>query len=266
MKRSYSETPVGGPSGQLVAGGELQLAQHRGYVGLDRLDRDVEPLGELPVGVAAGDQPQHLALPWRELVESGVGRGYGRRGRRLRGEGVEHEAGEPGREHRITVADPSDGFDQFVGTDGLGDVAARAGPDQADHVLGGVGHRQGEEPDGRALGEHALEDGLATAAREVHVEQHDLGLGLEDAGDGRRHVDGGADDVDALLDLGPHAGEEQPMVVDQERAHASRTLRRHRHAVMSVSRSCGDLQCDLGADPGRRRTRWRDPRRVPCAP
>src|SRR4051794_35937544 len=34
------QAAVRGPAAQLVAGGELQLAEHAGHVGLDRLDRD----------------------------------------------------------------------------------------------------------------------------------------------------------------------------------------------------------------------------------
>ena len=47
MRRTLSRRPgasdeaaVGGPAGQLVAVGQLQLAQHRRHVGLDRLHRD----------------------------------------------------------------------------------------------------------------------------------------------------------------------------------------------------------------------------------
>ena len=58
-------------------------------------------------------------------------------------------------------------------------------------------------------------------------------------------VDGGADDVDPLLDLGPHAGEEQPVVVDQERAHragpfaviGASSCRCHGHAGISSATS-----------------------------
>src|SRR6266487_4715951 len=63
------EAPVGCPARQLVPVGHLQLAQHVGDVGLDRLDRDVELLGDLLVRVPARQQSQHLPLPVGELVQ-----------------------------------------------------------------------------------------------------------------------------------------------------------------------------------------------------
>ena len=63
----------------------------------------LEPQGDLLVEVAARDQAQDLALARRQLVELGVDLGL----RDLAVEGVEHEAGEPGREDRVAVADPA---------------------------------------------------------------------------------------------------------------------------------------------------------------
>ena len=58
-------------------------------MGLDRLHRDEQLLGDLLVGVAAGDQPQHLALALGEPVQVLVDRrGVGG------GERVQHETGE----------------------------------------------------------------------------------------------------------------------------------------------------------------------------
>ena len=74
------------------------------HVGLDGLDRDEQLLGDLLVGVAAGDQPHHLALALGEPVEVLVDGGHLDRA----GERVEHEAGQPRREHRVAVGDPAD--------------------------------------------------------------------------------------------------------------------------------------------------------------
>src|SRR5438270_9037701 len=71
---------LGGPAGELVAAGELELAQHRRHVGLHRLGRDRQLAGDLLVGVAAGDEAQDLALSGGELVELGVERGGGAAG------------------------------------------------------------------------------------------------------------------------------------------------------------------------------------------
>ena len=83
------EPPLGRPAGQLVAVGELELAQHGGHVGLDGLGRDPRPQRDLLVHVAAREVAQDLALAGGELVEVGVGRPA--RAARA-GEGVEDEA------------------------------------------------------------------------------------------------------------------------------------------------------------------------------
>src|SRR5664279_1425954 len=69
--RRSDQPPVAGSARELVAVGQLQLAQHRGDVGLHGLDRDEQLAAYLPVGVAAGDQPQHLPLSWRQGSSSG---------------------------------------------------------------------------------------------------------------------------------------------------------------------------------------------------
>ena len=102
----------------------------------------LEVAAHLLVGVAAGDQAQHLTLARRELVELGVEPGAGRT---ALGERVEHEAGQPRREHGVPGGDPVDGLEELGPRDRLGDVAAGAGPDDVDHVLGRVGHREGQE-------------------------------------------------------------------------------------------------------------------------
>ena len=60
-----TEAAVGGPARQLVAARQLELAQHRRHVRLDRLRRDVEPQCDLLVHVAARDVLEHLALARR---------------------------------------------------------------------------------------------------------------------------------------------------------------------------------------------------------
>ena len=81
----------GFPTGQLMAAGELQFAQYRGDVSLDRLDRDGEPPGDLLVGVAAGNLAKHLTFHAGSVGQLGVGRP----GERAC-EGIEHKAGEAG--------------------------------------------------------------------------------------------------------------------------------------------------------------------------
>jgi hypothetical protein len=180
-------------------------------VGLDGLEADEQLGGDLLVRVAAREQPQHLALARGEPVELLV------RHRRLGPERVEHEPREARREHRVAVGDPAYGGGQLLGGHRLGDVAAGAGADDRDDVLGRVGHRQRQEP-GRRLPD-ALEHGDATAVGHVHVEQHDVGL--EPADDLHRlgHRGGLPDDVDELADLGTHPGPEELVVVDEHDPH-----------------------------------------------
>src|SRR5699024_6456566 len=79
------------PPGELVPAGQLELAQHAGDVGLDRLDRDEQFACDLLVGIAARDQPHHLALAVGEPVQVLVDLGH----LDGPGEGVQHEAREP---------------------------------------------------------------------------------------------------------------------------------------------------------------------------
>ena len=123
--------------------------------------------------------------------------------------------------------------------DRLGDVAAGAGPDHGDDVLGGVGHRQGQElqlrrarrrtasitarppPPGRWTSSSTTS---GRAARIPATRRGDVG--------GLAHHD-----RDLPAELGPHAGPEQRVVVDEEDAD--------RHGAASTA--AGRKQADLGA-------------------
>src|SRR5580692_7896779 len=119
------QSPMDRPAGQLVAAGELKLAQHGGDVRLDGLCRDAELSGDLLVHVAARDVLEHLALARRQQVEFRV---Y-LCGRNLTGERVEHEARQARRENGITLVHPANRVGQLGAGDRLGDVAARARAD-----------------------------------------------------------------------------------------------------------------------------------------
>src|SRR5664280_2280551 len=211
--RRSDQPPVAGSARELVAVGQLQLAQHRGDVGLHGLDRDEQLAAYLPVGVAAGDQPQHLPLSWRQGVQLGV---HGHPDRRRRpGEGVQHEPREPRREDGVPIGYPPDRGRQVGAADGLGDVAARARADDTDHVLGGVGHAEGEKPDVGTARCHRGQHRLTATAGQVDVEQDDVGPAGLDHRHGRLHVGGLPDDLHAVAEFGPHARAEEPVVVDQ---------------------------------------------------
>jgi hypothetical protein len=201
-----------------MPGGKLQLAQHRRDVALDGLARDEQIARDLLVGVALGDQPQHLALPRGQLVEFRIeGRlDVVRRGRR--GEGVKDEAGQPVREHRVAVRDPPDRVREVGGGDRLGDVAPRARPDHRDHVLRGVRGRQREELDLGMLLLDRGDDGMTAAARQVHVEQNHIREEPPDQLDRRGDVVRLADHLHPAAELGAYARAEQAVVVDEQHA------------------------------------------------
>ena len=72
--------------------------------------------------------------------------------------------------------------------DRLGDVAAGAGPDHVDDVLGGVGHRQRQEHHLRAAPAWTCSStARAAAVGHVHVQQHDVRAIGGDPGDRLAH-------------------------------------------------------------------------------
>ena len=75
---------------------------------LDGLHRDLEAASDLLVGEATGDEAKHLPLPWRQLVQFGIGSGN------RPSESIEHETGEPRREDGIPIVHPADRIDQVI--------------------------------------------------------------------------------------------------------------------------------------------------------
>src|SRR6185436_14445398 len=196
---------------QLVAARELELSQHRGDVRLDGLRGDVEAEGDLLVHVAASDVLEDLALAGGEGVELGLWL------RRRPGERVQHEAGEPGGEDGIALVHAPYRLRQLVAGDALGHVAAGAGPDDRDHVLGGVGHRQRKEARRRLAQCRGAADHLhAAAVRHVHVEQHDVGVLALDGVERVLHAARLAGDLEQRLQLRAHARAKELVVVDDE--------------------------------------------------
>ncbi len=64
-----------------------------------------------------------------------------------------------------------------------------------------------------------LDDRLATAVGHVDVDEHDVGAALADELDGRADLVGVPDHLDGVPELGPHPGQEEMMIVDEEHAH-----------------------------------------------
>jgi hypothetical protein len=155
---------------------------------------------------------QDLALAGGELVELRVDL----LGRDVAGERVQHEPGEPRREDRVALADAADGVGEVGAGDRLRHVAAGAGADDRDDVVGVVADREREEALlGAPLG--GLLDHLdAAATGHVDVEEDDVGLALGDLADGVLDGLGLAEDLDQVTELGLHPGAEDPVVVDDD--------------------------------------------------
>lgn len=69
--RSY-DAPVGGPSCEFPTIRQLQFAQHRRDVGLDRLDRNEQLGGDLLIRVSARYQAHDLLLAGREHIDRDI--------------------------------------------------------------------------------------------------------------------------------------------------------------------------------------------------
>ena len=183
---------------------------------LDRLHRQRELTSDLLVGVAAGNEAQHLALTGRQLVELLVDAHAGR----AHGEGIQHEAGQTRREHRVAGRDPLDRVGQLGAADGLRDVPTGTGADDGNDVVGRIRDGQGEEADVRMPGQHAADDCLTATAGHVHVDQHHIGQPLADHLDRRLDLRGVADHIDVRGELRLHADPEDVMVVHEEDPYA----------------------------------------------
>ena len=72
------------------------------------------------------------------------------------------------------------------------------------------------------MGQDAAQHGVPAASGEVHVEQDHVGQALADELDGGRGLVGLAHHLDRVAQLGPHAGPEHGMVLDEEDAGPAR--------------------------------------------
>ena len=73
---------------------------------------DDEPRGDLGVGQALGDQPQHLGLARRERGQRAEA---ARRGGRSRANSLDQPAGDARGEQRVAGGDDADGVEQPLG-------------------------------------------------------------------------------------------------------------------------------------------------------
>ena len=173
------------------------------------------------------------------------------------GEGVEDEARQTRREHGVARRDPVDGLQELRARNRLGHVAAGAGPNDVDHVLGRVGDRQGQEAHLGMLGQDAAQDGVAAAARQVHIEQDDVGQALADELHRRPRLVGLPHHFDGVAQFGLDAGPEDRVVLDQEDAGAPLGLGVH------VIRARGGMEsCTSAPSPGAERMTAVPPKRA----
>src|SRR5271166_3381347 len=204
------QPPVHRPARQLVAAGELELAQHGRHMSLDGLRRDAELDGDLLVHVPARDVLEHLALARRQQVQLRVHL----RGRDLTGEGVEYEAGQARREHGVAIAHAAHRVGQLGGGDRLRHVAASTRADQRDHVLSRVADREREKANGRAALANTPDHLRPAAPRHVDIEQDDVRLELLDRLHGALHVAALSYDLDLLAETRAHTCAEEVVIVD----------------------------------------------------
>ena len=111
-------------------------------------------------------------------------------------------------------------------------------------------------------GMDAAQHGVAAAAGQVHVEQHDVGEALVDELDGRLGLVRLAHHLDRVAELGLHAGPEHRVVLDEEDAGpAGRRRAARRRAHLTRSRRGMDSWTSAPS-PGAERTTAEPPKRA----
>src|SRR3569833_2331872 len=199
-----------------------ELVQHRRHVVLHGLLRQEQPLRDLPVGQAFGDQVQHPPLLRAELLVPRV------RGRDvLAAQLVHHRRGQRGVQQRAADGDRADRVDQRPAGHLLEHVPGRARHDRTEErvvVRIGREHQAGRRRrDGRAdLAAHLD----ALAVRQPDVEDRDVRAGLRDPDQRLRHRARLAAHLAVLYGLedGLQAGADQLVVVQQEHRDRHRPL------------------------------------------
>ncbi len=165
---------------------------------LHRLLADGEAAGDLGVGQALGDQPEHLGLAGREGAERRQPVG----GRRpAAGELGDQAAGDGGGDQRVARGDDPDGVEQPLGGDVLEQEPAGPGVQCVVHVLVEVERRQHQDA-GPAVGRrrHDAPRGLdAVEVGHAHVHDHDVGVVLGAQPHRRQTVGREADDPEVGL-------------------------------------------------------------------
>ena len=185
-------------------------------MGLDGRRLDDELGGDLGVGQATREQPQHVVL-------AGGQPGQGRRLMGRPGELLDQPAGADGREKRVTGMHGPDGGDQLGRRRGLEQEPGSAGPERIHDVVIEVECRQHHHA-GRGELRKQPPGGLDPVQhRHADVHQHEVGPGPERALDGLAPVGCLGDDLDIGLGVEdePEAAAHERLVVgEQDADHA----------------------------------------------
>ncbi len=146
---------------RVVAAGESLLAPGVTRRVIDAFVRRAAP------ATAPREQPEHLALSWRE----GLHQGGGLATRRTAGgdERVDHATGDSGVEQRVAAGRGADGAHQLLPRHRLQQEPGGPGPEGLDHVLVGVERRQHDDG-GRQVGVGADPAGGRDAVHPRHAQ------------------------------------------------------------------------------------------------
>src|SRR6266540_4505954 len=159
----------------LDAVSEVELAEDAGDVGFDGCFADEQGCGDLVVGLAFGDQLEHLELAVGQLVELGGG---GLPGWGAAGELFDQAAGDRWGEQRFALGDGADGVGELFGADVFEEEAAGAGFHRVVDVFVHVEGCQHQHPGRLRVGDQAAGRFEPVQLGHADVHQHDVGLQL----------------------------------------------------------------------------------------
>ncbi len=195
--RCQSAAPVARlqrPHDRVRPAGDPELGVDRGDRVAHRLVGDVELAGDVVVGAAGGDHPEHGALTFGEVGERLVldlAGGATRQQRR-------HLLGHRRPEDHPAAGGGTDRVVHLLGTRALEQVAARTGADRAEDGVVVLVHGEHQDPQPRVAADE--EPGRLDAVELRHLDVHhdDIRLRLPDHVQRLAAVGGRADDLDAV--------------------------------------------------------------------